>query len=236
MLRAGRVPVAYRGARVGSGCFERLVVNSFGAPARAGRLQHPLGFRFALRRASLFAPAPHLAIYARRESIPGASLRLRSRGERAAEVRLALCLTYLWVTSPVVQAPQAGAPITVWVKRMDIAGARYVAVKGVDTLEVVDEFIARGVAQAKLDVDPSLVTLRLVKCGTGKPTLKQEGKAKVLDDPSLSLAEAKVTGTPWLLAFVAGTKASAEKLALSAILSGACVACILWHRLSIAHA
>ena len=105
----------------------------------------------------------------------------------------------------VLQGPLAGAPITVWVKRMDVAGARYVAVKGADALETVDDFITRWVAQAKLDVDPSLVTLRLVKRGAGKPTAKQEEKAKPLDDPSLSLAEVKVTGTAWLLAFVAGT-------------------------------
>ena len=94
--------------------------------------------------------------------------------------------------------------MTVWVKRMDVAGARYVAVKGVDLQETVDDFTARWVEQAKLDVDPSLVSLRLVKRGAGKPTAKQEAKAKVLDDPSLSLAEAKVTGTAWLLVFVAG--------------------------------
>ena len=102
------------------------------------------------------------------------------------------------------QAPQAGAPITVWVKRTDVTGARYVAVKGVDVGETVDDFIARWMAQAKLDVDPSLVTLRLVKCGTGKPTAEEEAAAKVLDDPSLTLAEtcvgAGATGTPWLLA------------------------------------
>ena len=91
MLRAGRVPVAYRSARVGSGCVERLIVNSFGAPARVGRLQHPLGFHFALRRDSLFVPAPHLAIHARRESRFGAPLRLSIRGEGSAEVRLVLC-------------------------------------------------------------------------------------------------------------------------------------------------
>ena len=88
---------------------------------------------------------------------------------------------------------------------MDVPGARYVAVKGVDLQETVDDFTARWVAQVKLDMDPSLVTLRLVKRGAGKPTAKQEAKAKVLDDPSLSLAKAKVTGTAWLLAFVAGT-------------------------------
>ena len=95
MLRAGHAPVGFRGARVGSSCAERQVVNSLGAPARAGRLQLALGFRCALRRCSLRVPAPHLALRARRESLSGASLRVRSRGERAAEVRLALCLTVL---------------------------------------------------------------------------------------------------------------------------------------------
>ncbi len=111
----------------------------------------------------------------------------------------------------VLQVPQAGAPITVWVKRMDVADAQYVAVKGVDLQQTVDDFKARWIAQTKLDVDPSLVTLRLVKRGAGKPTPTQEAKAKALDDPSLNLAEAKVTGTAWLLAFVAGVFAAAPR-------------------------
>jgi hypothetical protein len=126
------------------------------------------------------------------------------------------------------QAPQADAPITVWMKRMDTAGAQYVAVKGVDSLEVVDDFKARWVAQAKLDVDPSLVTLRLAKCGAGKPTTKQEGKAKVLDDPSLSLAEAKVTGTAWLLAFVAGALYVCAPCIFGAVNSDALVLRCTW--------
>ena len=102
------------------------------------------------------------------------------------------------------QAPLAGAPITVWVKRMDVAGTQYVAVKGVDLQQTVDDFKARWVVEEGLMVRPSLVTLRLVKCGAGKPTAKQEAKAKALDDPSLSLAQVKVMGTAWLLVFVAG--------------------------------
>jgi hypothetical protein len=102
---------------------------------------------------------------------------------------------------------------------MDKAGTRYVAVKGVDLLETVDDFIARWVAQAKLDVDLSLVTLRLVKRGAGKPTANQEEKAKPLDDPSLSLAQVKVTDTAWLLAFVAGT--NNERLSTSVDAPGA---------------
>jgi hypothetical protein len=83
-------------------------------------------------------------------------------------------------------------------------GARYDFIKNVDPEQLVAELIARWVAEEKLDVRPSLVTLRLVKRGVGKPTPTQEAKAKMLDDPSLSLAQAKVTGTAWLLAFVAG--------------------------------
>jgi hypothetical protein len=90
------------------------------------------------------------------------------------------------------------------VKRMDVAGARYVAVKGVDVLETVDDFIARWVAQAKLNADPSLVTLRLVECGARKPTPTQEAEAEVLDDPRLTLAGAGFTDSCSLLAFVAG--------------------------------
>jgi hypothetical protein len=94
----------------------------------------------------------------------------------------------------------AGAPVTVWVKRMDVAGARYAEVENVDLQQTVSTFIARWVAQAKLDVDPSLVTLRLVKCGAGKPSASEEAAAVVLDDPSLTLAKASVAGTAWLLA------------------------------------
>ena len=114
---------------------------------------------------------------------------------------------------------QAGAPITVWVKRMDVPGARYDFIKNVDPEQLVAELIARWVAEEKLDVRPSLVTLRLVKRGVGKPTPTQEAKAKVLDDPSLSLAGAKVTGTTWLLAFVAGT----EGLSARVDSSGTCM-------------
>ncbi len=41
------------------------------------------------------------------------------------------------------QASQAGAPITVWVKRMDVPGAQYMSVKGVDLGVTVSKLIAR---------------------------------------------------------------------------------------------
>jgi hypothetical protein len=76
----------------------------------------------------------------------------------------------------------------------------------------VDDFTARWMAQAKLDVDPSLVTLRLVKCGVGKPSSAQEAAAEELDDPSLSLAGAGVTATAWLLAHLVGVGTPAVEL------------------------
>jgi hypothetical protein len=77
--------------------------------------------------------------------------------------------------------------------------------KGVDVLQMVDDFIACWITQSKLDVDPSLVTLRLVKCGAGKPSAAEEAVAAELDDPSLSLADAGVSGMAWLLAFTASS-------------------------------
>ena len=107
-----------------------------------------------------------------------------------------------------------------WVKRTDVVGARYAEVEDVDALQSVSKFIARWMAQAKLDLDPSLVTLRLVKCGARKPTAKQEAKAKQLDDPRLTLAEAGLTDGCSLLAFVAGAltyPAFGVRLAVSAV-------------------
>jgi hypothetical protein len=94
--------------------------------------------------------------------------------------------------------------VTVWVKSVAVAGARYVAVKDVNVQQTVDDLITRWLAQAKLDVDPSLVTLRLVACSARKPLSAEEAEAKELDDPSLTLADAGITRTAWLLAFVAG--------------------------------
>ena len=83
---------------------------------------------------------------------------------------------------------------------MAVAGARYVAVKGVDLQQTVDDFKARWVAQAKLDVDSSMVTLRLVACGARKPSSAEEAAAAELDDPRLTLAEAGFTAGCSLLA------------------------------------
>jgi hypothetical protein len=111
----------------------------------------------------------------------------------------------------VSQAPQAGAPITVWVKRKDVAGAQYVAVKGVDLQQTVDDFKARWIAQAKLDVDPSLVTLQLVESSEAEPKPKEEAIAKELR-PRLTLASAGLTDGCSLLAFTTKSALSAPPL------------------------
>ena len=102
--------------------------------------------------------------------------------------------------------PQASAhaAVTLWVKPMDVAGAQYADVKAVDLQQTVSDFKRCWMPQAKLDVDPSRVTLRLVACGARKPSAAEEAAAAELDDPSLTLADAGITRTAWLLAFVAG--------------------------------
>ena len=78
-------------------------------------------------------------------------------------------------------------------KRTDVHGARYSELEEVDLQQTVSKFIARWVAQAKLDVDPSLVTLRLViTTGGEEPTDAEEASAVVLR-PRISLAAAGVT-------------------------------------------
>jgi hypothetical protein len=92
-----------------------------------------------------------------------------------------------------------------WLRRMDVPDAQYAPVKKLDPqLHTVHDLKTCFLAQAKLeDVDSSLLTLHLVRCGSHKPTAEEEGAAVVLADPSLSLREAGVTDTAWLLAFVA---------------------------------
>ena len=111
----------------------------------------------------------------------------------------------------VLQVPQASAPITVWVKRMDVADAQYVEVENLDLEQTVSKFKARWVAQAKLDVDPSLVTLRLVKSSEAEPKPEEEAIAKELR-PRLTLAAAGLTDGCSLLAFTTKSAFSAPPL------------------------
>ena len=107
--------------------------------------------------------------------------------------------------------------MTVWVKRMDVAGAQYVDVENVDLEQTVSKFKSRWVAQEKLDAAPSLVSLRLVKCGSRKPGAVEEKQAVELDDPRLSLAEAGITDGCSLLAYVAGA-VSGQRVACLCVL------------------
>jgi hypothetical protein len=92
---------------------------------------------------------------------------------------------------------------TLWVLRKDVEGAQYTATEGVDLQQTVDKFKTRWMAQEKLlDVGPSLVTLRLVKCVRTKPTQAEELAATELD-PFDKLADAGVADGCKLLAFVA---------------------------------
>jgi hypothetical protein len=93
---------------------------------------------------------------------------------------------------------------TLWVKRTDVAGARYAEIEGVDSSLTVSKLIARWLSDKKLDTDPSLVTLRLVKRGPGKPDASVEEQAALLDDPRLTLREAGLADGSSLLALFAG--------------------------------
>jgi hypothetical protein len=84
-----------------------------------------------------------------------------------------------------------------------------VASRQVNAATSVDEFISRWVAERKLDCDPSLVSLRLVKRGPGGvPSAEQEAAAlgspaSLLADPSQTLEQAGVADGAWLVGVVA---------------------------------
>ena len=105
---------------------------------------------------------------------------------------------------PSCGAQPAAERWTLWVKRTDVAGARYDLNKHVDPGQLVAELIARWVSDEKLDVRPSLVTLRLVKSGPGVPTASEEAISTLLADPSATVRGAGVVDGTWLLACIAG--------------------------------
>jgi len=98
---------------------------------------------------------------------------------------------------------QAGG-LTLWVKRTG-DGTQYDDISAVPS-ETVAQFKRRWVASERLDVAPSLVSLRLVKRGpAGLPSAQEEADAldspaRLFADPSATLAEAGVTDGSWLLA------------------------------------
>ena len=111
---------------------------------------------------------------------------------------------------------QAGG-LTLWLKRTDVREAQFDDATAAP-LETVAQFRRRLLNKWKLDVDPGLVSLRLVLCtGEDEPTAAQEASATSLN-PRKRLAEAGVTDGSWLLAVVSappGTLAGATTLRLS---------------------
>jgi len=92
------------------------------------------------------------------------------------------------------------------VKRVNVAEGQYAPLTGVDLQQTVHSLKASWAADVLLGVHSSHIILRLVSRGARKPSAAEEEVAAVLDDPSLSLSDAGVTGgTAWLLASVAGT-------------------------------
>ena len=90
---------------------------------------------------------------------------------------------------------------TLWVKGPH---GGYGKIKGVDSEQDVYDFTARWVSDKKLDVELSLVTLRLVKSGPGVPTASEEAISTLLADPSATVRGAGVVDGTWLLACIAG--------------------------------
>jgi hypothetical protein len=122
---------------------------------------------------------------------------------QAAASSLSVALTLL------VKTAQPGERWTLWVKRTDVAGAQYVAVKGVDLLQTVDDFKARWVSEEKLDVRPSLVSLRLVPCAPGDDPSEEQELAATALSPRRTLREAGIVDGSSLLAAVVSTRAGA---------------------------
>jgi hypothetical protein len=105
----------------------------------------------------------------------------------------------------------------VWVKPTHVEGTQYDDIAASPT-ETVAQFKRRCLAAKKLDCDPSLVSLRLVKRNpSGVPTAEQEATAlqspaSLLADPSLTLAEAGVADGSWLLVVFATSAGSVSPL------------------------
>ena len=108
---------------------------------------------------------------------------------------------------------QAGG-LTLWVKRTDARDAEYSAMYGALPTLTVDALKLRWVAERKVNLDPGLVSLRLVP-DTGdkeEPTPADESRATVLN-PRKTLAEAGVVDGSCLLAvFVSQTAATEGEL------------------------
>ena len=93
--------------------------------------------------------------------------------------------------------------LTLWVKRTG-DGTQYNDIAAVPS-ETVSQFKRRWLAQARLDLDPGLVSLHLVHRGPARLTKdpaerKAAEEAATVLDPSDTLAQAGVTDGSWLVA------------------------------------
>jgi hypothetical protein len=73
----------------------------------------------------------------------------------------------------------------------------------VDSSLTVSKLIARWVSDKKLDMDPSLVTLRLVACAPGDDPSEEQERATTALSPRRTLREAGVVDGSSLLAGIA---------------------------------
>ena len=136
------------------------------------------------------------------------------------------CLQLLRCPDATAHAAQPGECWTLWVK-----GPRgdYGKFKGVNSEQDVNDFTARWASDVALDVHPSFVSLRLVRCAGKEPTAEEEAAAAVLS-PRRTLREAGVADGSSLLAHC--------DAALGSSAEGACCVRRLpcWSRLSRARA
>jgi hypothetical protein len=91
-----------------------------------------------------------------------------------------------------VQTAQPGERWTLWVKRTDVQGARYAEIEDVDCSLTVSKLIVRWVSEEKLDVRPSLVSLRLVPCAPGDDPSEEQELAATALSPRRTLRDAGI--------------------------------------------
>ena len=133
-----------------------------------------------------------------------------------------MCLAAGCFDTDLLCGAQAGG-LTLWLKRTDVREAQFDDATAAP-LETVAQFRRRLLNKWKLDVDPGLVSLRLVKCGPGgAPTAEEEAAAlesatSLLADPSKTLAEAGVADGSWLVArFAAAPSRGVRLLSVEAL-------------------
>ena len=96
--------------------------------------------------------------------------------------------------------------MALWVLRRDLRRengellADYSVTRGVEPGISVDEFKALWARSKNIGIDSALITLSLVKCGSGRPDASDEAAAIRLGDPSATLLEAGLAPVSWLWA------------------------------------